>query len=180
MVKVLGGKGKVAIVAAIPGIKTHEDRTQGFKDAISTYPDIEVVARDFSNGDQAKATAITEAMLLANPDIKGIFAQDTPTGHGVAIGVQNSGLDVKVVSYDAQPAQIEDLKSGIIQVLISQPPYGQGFMAVDTAYHYLKGYITKFPGDFLTGFKVISMDNVSDPEVMNNWIYSNKGPKEQE
>src|ERR1051326_3806968 len=44
IVKVLDGKGKVAIITGILGIRTHEERMAGFREAIAAAPGIECVS----------------------------------------------------------------------------------------------------------------------------------------
>src|ERR1043165_1373595 len=43
IVKVVGGKGKVAVIRGILGIRTHDDRLAGFREAIAGTPGIELV-----------------------------------------------------------------------------------------------------------------------------------------
>ena len=178
LAKAIGGKGDVALMGAMVGVTTNEQRYDGFKDALSKYPDIKIVATQYSNSNQAKAAEQMQSVLLANPNLAGAFGVDTPTAHGAAIGLRSSGKTGKVVlvGFDSQPLEVEDLKAGLISMLVAQAPYEMGYLGVKNAYKYLKGEIKELEKSITTGFYIITPENVDDPET-NKWIYQTELPE---
>ncbi len=57
LAKALNGKGEVALMGALVGVTTNEDRYKGFKEALAKYPDIKIVTTQYSNDDQATAAS---------------------------------------------------------------------------------------------------------------------------
>ena len=104
-------------------------------------------------------------MLAANPDLKGVFAVDNFTGDGAPIGVRNANArsSVKIVAFDAQPSQVEALKVGDIDAIISQNPFDMGVLAVGYAVDLGKGQA--IPAKKITGLMAVTKDNVDSPAV---------------
>jgi ribose transport system substrate-binding protein len=178
LAKLIGGKGKVALMGAMQGVSTNEERYTGFRDALKKYPDIQLVTTQYSNESQSQATAQMQAVLAGHTDLAGAFAVDTPTTHGVAVGLKNAGKQGKfvLVGFDAQPLEIEDIKGGILSATVAQAPYAMGYVGMQIAVDTLRGFVTKWPRQLQTGFLVITPQNVSNPETAN-WIYSTNQPK---
>jgi ribose transport system substrate-binding protein len=178
LAEALGGKGEVALMGAHVGVTTNEQRYAGFRDALSAFPEIKIVATEYSNEDQAKAAEQMESVLLAHPNLAGAFGVDTPTAHGAAIGLRNAGKggEVVLVGFDAQPLEVEDLENGLISMLVAQAPYAMGYLAVQNAYNYLEGLIGKLPEEIITGFYIITPENVNNAETQK-WIYQTEPPK---
>ncbi len=175
LAKAINYKGKVYVDASLKGVIGDIQRLEGFKEAIKKYPDIELVSVQYSQDNTAKAASNMQSVLMAHPDLAGAFGCATPVAHGIAIGVRNLGKagKVKVVAYDAQPLEIEDLREGIVDMLIAQPPYMHGYLSVKLGYLYLTGLRVGFPNLIVTRNKVITRENVDDPETQN-WIYKEK------
>ncbi|MCF7938568.1 MAG: ABC transporter substrate-binding protein [Spirochaetales bacterium] len=70
----LGGSGKIVMLSGIAGNTTAEDRLAGAQEALSEYPDIEVLDHQYCDWSPPKAKSIMEAMLQAFPEIDGIWA----------------------------------------------------------------------------------------------------------
>jgi ABC-type sugar transport system substrate-binding protein len=77
----IGGKGKVFLLNAIPGLTGSIESVRRASRKASTPPSKR--CRHTSGqfpGDQNQGTAIVSAVLQANPDLAGIFAEDTING----------------------------------------------------------------------------------------------------
>jgi len=100
------------------------------------------------------------AALQKDPDIVGVFATNLFSAEGAATGVKQAGKagNVKIVSFDAGPNQVKDLKDGTIQALVAQQPGTIGQYGVDEAVAALDGG-TVTP-KVQTGFTTITKDNV--------------------
>ena len=164
MAELIGGEGKVAIVAHDQTSRTGIDRVEGFSNRIKeAYPDIEVVSVQYGGGDQLASTEITKSILLANPDLKGIFGANEGSVLGVANGKQELGSNVVVIGYDSGAAQKALIESGVIAGAITQNPVGIGYQTVQAAVSALKG--ETLPEIIDTGFYYYNKDNMTDPKI---------------
>src|SRR5690606_40906845 len=102
MAELIAGEGKIAVVAHAQTSRTGIDRRDGFVNRIAeAYPNIEIVSVQYGGGDQLQSTEITKSILLANPDLKGIFGTNEGSAIGVANGKQELGSDVVVIGFDS-------------------------------------------------------------------------------
>jgi ribose transport system substrate-binding protein len=133
--RVLGGKGKVAILMHVPGSVSTTDRERGFEDVIAKeYPAIEIVARQFGMSDRSRSLAAAENILAAQPDLDGFFCSTEPSCTGLALALKGRGLNakIKVVGFDSNEVMIEDLRNGTYNALVVQDPFRIGYEAVKT------------------------------------------------
>ena len=166
MVELIGGSGKVAIVAHDQTSRTGIDRVAGFKDQIeSKYPDVTIVDIQYGGGDQLKSTDITKAIIAAHPDIKGIFGANEGSAIGVLNGVKESGNigKITIVGYDSGKAQKDAIKAGEMAGAITQDPIGIGTKCIEAAVAATKGETV---APFIdTGFKWYDKTNIDNPDI---------------
>ncbi len=105
LAKAIGGSGEVAILDGIPVVPILE-RVRGCKSALAKYPNVKVV--DTQNGKQERATAlsVTENMIQAHPNLKGIFSVNDGGSMGALSAIESSGKDIKLTSVDGAPEAI--------------------------------------------------------------------------
>lgn len=164
MAELIGGAGKVAVVAHDQTSRTGIDRTEGFVDQIkAAHSGIEIVAVEIGGGDHLKSTEITKAILAANPDLKGIFGTNEGSAIGVANGVKEAGAELVVIGYDSGAAQKEAIRSGLMAGAITQNPVGIGYETVKAAYMAAKGEAVEPMID--TGFYYYDAKNIDDPQI---------------
>jgi ribose transport system substrate-binding protein len=166
LARLVGGKGKVAMVMNLPGSLSTVDRERGFEDVIkSGFPKMEIVARQFSMSDRSKGMAAAENILTAHADLNGIFASSEPSSTGAALALKSRGLSgkVKCVGFDASDNLIDDLKDGSIQSLVVQDPFRMGFEAVKTLVDKLNG-ITP-PKQIDLPARVVTKPDLEKPEI---------------
>lgn len=164
MAELIGGSGTVAIVSHSQTDRTGVDRRDGFVNRIKeAYPDIQIVAIEYGDGDQLKSTEITKAILAANPDLKGIFGVNEGSAIGVLHGVKETGAKVVIVGYDAGKEQKDAIRSGLEAGAITQNPTGMGYAVVKAALDALKG--EKLPKNIDTGFFWYDKTNVDDAKL---------------
>ena len=160
----IGGEGKVAVVGHDQTSRTGIDRVEGFVNRIKeAYPDIEVVSIQYGGGDQLQSTEITKSILLANPDLDGIFGSNEGSAIGVANGKQELGSDVVVIGFDSGAAQKGMIESGVMAGAITQNPVGIGYQTVQAAVAALNG--EELPEVIDTGFYYYDATNMDDPEI---------------
>ncbi len=165
LVELIGGEGKVACIPFIPGAETSIWRENGFKEGLAQYPDVELVAVQYSQADVATAMAVTENILTAWPGLDGIFAanESGAIGAAQALTARNVQGKVKLVAFDAAPNEIQSLQNGTIQALIVQNPFIMGYLGVKTAVNAINGLAVDKRID--TGIKVVTMENFNDPDI---------------
>lgn len=163
----IGGSGNVYINSTNPNVSSVEGRVVGFNEVMDNeYPDINVVGLDFNLDDMNTAVQQTAATLERVPDLAGVFGTNVFSAQGAGTAVVNAGLGgtVQVVAYDATQFAIEQLREGVVSLVLAQKPFDMGYMAVQFAAADAAG-VTSLPLRVETGFAIIDINNVDDPEV---------------
>jgi ribose transport system substrate-binding protein len=166
LAKQINDTGKVLVLAPKKGIATTDDRVQGFQDEISaSHPNIKIVTVQYPGDDAAAAQGVVSATLAANPDLAGIFASNLVTGEGsvTAIKAANKTGTVKLVEFDASQAQVDALRAGQVQALISQEPYNIGVQGVQQAVAALDGKSVQ--SSIKTQLLEVNKENLDNPDV---------------
>ena len=165
LIELIGGEGKVMVENVNPGISTTDQRQQGFEEAIEGQPGIEYLGTQFHDDEPANAASQVKAQLAKDPDLKGIFATNLFGSEGAANGLREAGKlgDVKLVGFDAGPAQVEQLEEGLVQALIAQKPADIGRQGVEQAVNAIEGRPVK--EKITTGYVTIERDQLEDPKV---------------
>lgn len=165
LAKLIGNEGEVGLIPFVRGAGTSEQREEGFKKGLAEFPNVKLVDTQYSQSDVIKAMNITEDMLTAYPNLKGIFAANEPAAVGVVQALEAKGKSgkVKLVAFDAGDDEIAALKRGTIQALIVQNPFRMGYDGVKTAYEAIQGKTVEKRID--TGVTVVTLENIDTPEV---------------
>ena len=176
LAEAIGGKGNVYINSTNPNVSSVEGRAVGFKEVMEKeFPDIKVIGLDFNLDDMNTAVQQTAAVLQRVPDLAGVFGTNVFSAQGAGTAVVNAGLggQVQVVAYDATQFAIEQLRQGVVSLVLAQKPFDMGYMAVQFAAADAAG-VTSLPRRVETGFAIIDKDNVDDPAVAR-FIYQVPG-----
>ena len=101
----IGQSGSVALLDGIAVVPILE-RIRGCKAGLSKFPNIKIV--DTQNGKQERdvALSVTENMIQAHPDLKGIFSVNDGGSMGVLSAINSSGKDIKLTSVDGAPEAV--------------------------------------------------------------------------
>lgn len=168
LAKLTGHHGTVLIVDVKAGTSTTDARNQGFRDELKNDPGITVLTTQYDNDDPAKAASVVTSTLAAHPDLAGIFATNLNSTSGAATGLRQAGKQgkVKLVGFDAEPKEIEDLKNGSVQAVVAQDPYRIGKLGVEQALKALSG--KKTTATIKTGLVTITSTDVAS---MSKYYY---------
>jgi ribose transport system substrate-binding protein len=143
MAKLIGGKGKVAIVGHSQINSTGVERRDGFVEKMkSDFPEIQIVDIQYGDGDHLKSADIAKAQLAANPDLAGLYGTNEGSAIGIVNAVNELGLQpgkLTVVGFDSGQAQIDAIKSGVMAGAITQDPMGIGRCTIESAVKAVKG-----------------------------------------
>lgn len=166
LAKLIGGKGKVAIIQHVPGSVSTMDRETGFEMTLEKeFPEIKVVQKLYGMSDRAKAMSAAENILTANPDLAGMFASTEPSASGLLLAVKARGLGgkLKVVGFDANDSMIEEVRAGNLHAMVVQDPFKIGFEAVHTIAIKLSG--KEAPRRMDLEAVVVSKENIDTPGI---------------
>ena len=167
----LGEGAKIYVTNTRPGISTTDQREEGCL-AAAEDGGLIVARVDYNENSADNAQQQTAAVLQANPDIVGMFATNTFGALGAGTAIQNAGLQgaVEVALFDASEENIGFLKDGIVSLVIAQKPADMGYLGV-IAQVANDRRVTSMPARIPTGYAVITIDNVDDPDVAR-FIYT--------
>jgi ribose transport system substrate-binding protein len=93
-----GGVGQVAQLEGMAGTSVARERGQGFRDAIALYPDMEIVFEFPTDWSAADGQTAAEDLLVANPDVVGIWAHADSIIMGAVQALADAGMQDQVVT----------------------------------------------------------------------------------
>jgi ribose transport system substrate-binding protein len=136
----IGGTGKVVIIDH-PTVASVQERVRGFEEAIAKFPGIQIVARQSSDGQRARATQVMEDMLQAHQDLAGVFGINDDSALGAASVLESAGrTGIVVVGYDATDEAQEAIRRGSpLKADVIQHPRRIGETAIDVIARHLAG-----------------------------------------
>lgn len=161
----LRGQGKILVIASPPGVTTSDLSRQGFSDALTRYPGLQLVSTQFSGGDAAKSASLVAATLSVHPDLAAVFTLNGGDAQGVVTALREAGKQNQVtfISGDAQPFQVEELKKGEVAELLLHKPFEIGELGVEQALGAVKGHPVRT--EATTPIVVATAANVDHPDV---------------
>lgn len=133
------GQGTYAELTGKPTDTNASVRSKGYHDILDQYSGLRMVAQQTANWDQAQALSVTQTILQAHPDIKGIIAGNDTMALGAQAALQSANRkDVLVVGFDGSPDVTASIQKGGIKATVLQPASKITQMAVDQADKYIK------------------------------------------
>ncbi|MBX6351005.1 MAG: TMAO reductase system protein TorT [Clostridia bacterium] len=134
--KLLGGKGKVAMMAGPSGQSWAEERARGFKETMAKeFPGVEIVAENHTSDNRNAATTLMEDWLQRFPDLNGVYSASDDIGAGAVDAIKAAGKtgSILISSSNLSPISEEYLKEGLLACDSTQQIVLQGRVAVDQA-----------------------------------------------
>ncbi|MCS5720619.1 ABC transporter substrate-binding protein [Herbiconiux sp. CPCC 203407] len=164
----IGGTGSVAIISGAPGATTDEARVKGFTDRMAAeFPDVKLLEIQYSKSNISTAASQVQALILANPDLAGVFGVNGNSATGAANAIAQAGkkADIHVAGYDAEPATVKLLEDGSIEILVVQDFQTEGRLAVQYAYDAATGNDSDIVRNTELENVIATTENASDPEI---------------
>lgn len=126
LAKTMNEKGKVGVLAGSVTALNARQRLDGLKKGLRQYPDIEIVTTEITGESVSGATSKAENLLQAQSDLDALFGVTGADAPGAALAVKQAGKcgDIQVAGFDVVPQDVELMREGCVQALISQKPYG--------------------------------------------------------
>jgi rhamnose transport system substrate-binding protein len=154
--KEMGDAGQLAIVSAAP-TATNQNAWIGYmKQELKKYPKIQLVKIVYGMDDTATSTTVTEGLLTAYPNLKGIIS---PTTVGVAAAAavldtaKYRGI-VHLTGLGTPLAMKKYVLDGTCPEFALWNPAQLGYLAAYAAVNYASGVITNAPGQSFSAGKL--------------------------
>jgi len=166
LAQILGGHGRIAMIAGIPGGEATIARERGFTNTLTKqFPALGLVAWQYGMCDRARSLAVTEDILAGHPSLSGIFSSNEAGTIGVSQAVKERELigKIKIVGFDTSPSLVDDLKSNIIDSLILQDPFQMGYQGLKTLLNYKSGQ--KFAKEIDFPPVLATRENLSEAKI---------------
>lgn len=173
MIRLLNGKGNIAVLRYEKGSASTDAREKGFEDEIKAKaPNIKIVSDTTEAGatrDSAQKAAENMLAAFRKPDgslnLDGIFCPNESSTFGMMKVLEENKWagKVKFVGFDAAPELIDGLNKGEIDALVVQNPVKMGHDGVKTLVDYIKNKTKAENQD--TGATLVTKAKLSDPEV---------------
>lgn len=148
-----------------PGASPAIDRNQGVHNVLDSMADKYVfVAEQTANFAREQGASVTEAILAgldSPPDV--IVAANDDMALGALQVVQEQGLDIAIIGFDALPEALGSVRDGGLVATIEQFPGGQSSKAVNTLIDYLRNGVTPEKVILLNPI-AITKDNIDQAE----------------
>jgi len=114
------GKGKIIALQGRLGDTPNAERWQGLQQVLSQNPGIELLQWESAQWDRTQAYNDTKAMLVAHPDIDGVWTANDDMAMGAIQALKEAGLAGKVLvsGCDGIPEMFDAIKSGLAAATI--------------------------------------------------------------
>lgn len=172
----MGGKGKVAILNAPPGIIIRDQRTNGFVEGMKLHhPGIEIVADQVADWDRKKAQDVLNTILAAHPDLGGAYGVNDSMALGAVDVAKEKGLIGKFVVFgnDGETAALESIEAGELTGTQYTDVYQQGRLAAAAATVLATGGVSAAAftqqSHLLMPYVIATKDNVGSIQPSQRW-----------
>jgi ribose transport system substrate-binding protein len=166
LAKLLNDKGTVAAIDGNPNAANLQQRAAGFRAAARRHPGVRLLDIFYHKETPADAVAKIEQVMQANPNV---------TGWGLLGGwplFTDNALrwppgTIKCVAVDALPQELSYVRSGHVQLLLSQDVYGYGYRAVEHLINKL--HFKKDPARVIDSTPLTAVTKENVEEFGKNW-----------
>jgi ABC-type sugar transport system substrate-binding protein len=150
--------GKVGVILCVAGHPVTTARLEGFK--AGAGPGFKVAATADAGCDPEKGRKAMEDMLARHTDLDAVFSTSDSQSIGIVKALQAAKQDPVFVSFDAQPAIVEDIEAGtVVDASVAWSARELGADAVKAAVAAARGQ--KAQAETLVPVTVVSADNAA-------------------
>lgn len=149
MVSRIGETGKIAIVSDSPTIQSMQNWIAAVQErAETTYPEIEIVSVDHTDGTAERAYQFATDAMTRNPDLNAILGMASTTCPGIAQAVEAAGVvgEVLTAGYCSPNTARAYIESGAMPFSVLWDPADLGYLTVWVGQHLANG--GEITGDF--------------------------------
>ena len=149
MVLRIGETGKIAIVSDSPTIQSMQNWIAAVQERAETsYPEIEIVSVDHTDGTAERAYQFATDAMTRNPDLNAILGMASTTCPGIAQAVEAAGVvgEVLTAGYCSPNTARAYIESGAMPFSVLWNPADLGYLTVWVGPHLANG--GEITGDF--------------------------------
>ncbi|MBL8578300.1 MAG: ABC transporter substrate-binding protein [Mesorhizobium sp.] len=139
LAEALGGKGNVLSIRGISGNSIDNDRWRGVEEVFKDYPDIKVVDQGFGDWAYDKGKQVCESLLVAYPDVQGIWSSGGAMTQACAEVAEENGLPLIPMTGEANNGFLRIWKEKNLESVAPISPTWFGQQGVVAAMRVLKG-----------------------------------------
>jgi ribose transport system substrate-binding protein len=135
-------EGDIAIITAISGVASLDQRAKGFKDVVAAkYRALNIAADKVADGKPATVHEIMNDLIARDGDLRGVFVSDPITAGAVAKAVseKTTGDQILIVAVGSDENLIKLLQGDVIAGIVVEDPFRMGYDGVKTALAASKG-----------------------------------------
>lgn len=167
----LGGEGDVVLLSGPSGLDLTRFRVDGFKDYISKYPGMQVVAEKFTSTSSAEALTTMQDFLQSRPTVKVVYAFNGPIAIGAVQALRAAGKkpgEVMVLTTDMEPETKRLIEEGWIAATVVSQPVTMARLAVRRAIEASEGQA--IPAETLTQASLITSMTVNAVDLSGQTV----------
>lgn len=168
--------GTVAGITFLSGAASLEKRKTGFIETMQQHPDVKLLEFQDAQGRQGATINIVKNLITANPDLKGLFANNQPTGEETVRALEMMDRkDLAVVVVDSGSEEIRGLREGYVDYVIAQRAWPMGYMGVEYALKAIAGEtLDTFIDTGIVAIDKTMLDSGAADEVLDPVAYNRK------
>ncbi len=140
LAKATEGRANIVELTGTTGSAPANDRAAGFREALTAYPDMQIIRSQTGDFERAMGKQVMEAFLKSDGDrIDALYAHNDDMALGAIMAIQEAGLkpgeDILIVSIDAVHDAFVALIKGTLNATVECNPLlgPQAFDAVEAA-----------------------------------------------
>jgi ribose transport system substrate-binding protein len=157
-------EGEIAIITAMPGIASLDQRAKGFKETLAAkYGALDIVVEKVADGKPATVLTMMKDVIAKNRDLRGVFVSDPimaqAVGQAVSEQTPSDYIRINVVAVGSDDKLVKLLQDDVISGLIVEDPFRIGYDGVKTALAASKG--EPVPANVDTGATLVTRANIS-------------------
>src|ERR1700733_3602421 len=129
-------EGDVAMIAAMPGVPSLDQRAEGFKEVIAAkYRALNIAADKSADGKAPTVGEIMKQLIAEDRDLRGVFASDPIAAEAVAQAVSAKNTDdlINIVAVGSDESLVKLLQTDVIAGIVVEDPFGSGCEGIKTA-----------------------------------------------
>jgi inositol transport system substrate-binding protein len=160
--KHLDGKGNIAIMTGELGQEAAIKRTDGNKQVIDEYPDMNVVLEGTAEWARSEGMTLMENWLNSGKQIDAVVANNDEMAIGALMAAEAAGKldEIIFAGIDATPEALKYIKDGKLKVSVYQNAVGQGQGSIEAAIKAARGASVEKTIDI--PFELVTIDNVDE------------------
>ncbi len=139
LAEVLGGKGNIIVVRGISGNSIDNDRFRGVEEVLVDYPDIKIIDEGFGDWAYDKGKQVCESLLIAHPDVQGIWSSGGAMTQACAEVLEENGLPMVPMTGEANNGFLRIWKEKDLESVAPISPTWFGQQGVIAALRVLEG-----------------------------------------